>query len=490
MMVSVYSPDNPCKVYLTKERQSDNRDPMIYGRDFDFSRPFFEQFNELNLDVPKFSLFTDTTTNINSDYANEWWHIKDSYFVFNVDFLEWCLYCSDCHRSQNLTDCERCSDSQNCYESQDLTNCSSLKNSINCNNCSYSEFLTDCEWCKNCFYCFNLTNQEYNIWNVKYTKEEYEKIIKDRSLLKETIETNLWKIDKNMKNYRGYWNEDVFGDGINKSKYIKLCFNITDGENIAYSDKIWWSKDVYDIYAFGNNIQLNMEWCSIWENSYKSSFNYGVAINVSEIFYSICCLYSSNLFGCVWLRNKQYCIFNKQYTKEEYEELVPKIIEHMKKYWERWEYFPIKNSTYGYNETMAHQYFPLTRDQAIAKWYKWQDNEYPINIPEGIELLQTKDLPDNISDVEDNILNKAIICEVSGKPFRIVKPELEFYRKHNLPLPRKHPEVRHLERFNETYFRNLYLRKCDNCGKEVISVYPQNSDFKVYCEECYNKNSY
>ena len=31
------------------------------------------------------------------------------------------------------------------------------------------------------------------------------------------------------------------------------------------------------------------------------------------------------------LRNKSYCILNKQYTKEEYEELVPKIIEHMMK---------------------------------------------------------------------------------------------------------------------------------------------------------------
>jgi hypothetical protein len=27
---------------------------------------------------------------------------------------------------------------------------------------------------------------------------------------------------------------------------------------------------------------------------------------------------------------KEYCILNKQYTKEEYEILVPKIIEHMK----------------------------------------------------------------------------------------------------------------------------------------------------------------
>ncbi|MDP2670454.1 MAG: hypothetical protein Q8O99_06085 [bacterium] len=47
---------------------------------------------------------------------------------------------------------------------------------------------------------------------------------------------------------------------------------------------------------------------------------------------------------------------------------------------------------------------------------------------------------------DDSIINKIILCEVSQKPFRIIKQELEFYRKHDLPLPRKHPELRHQER--------------------------------------------
>ncbi len=38
-----------------------------------------------------------------------------------------------------------------------------------------------------------------------------------------------------------------------------------------------------------------------------------------------------NCFGCISLRNASYCILNKQYTKEEYEALVPQIIEHMSK---------------------------------------------------------------------------------------------------------------------------------------------------------------
>jgi hypothetical protein len=38
------------------------------------------------------------------------------------------------------------------------------------------------------------------------------------------------------------------------------------------------------------------------------------------------------------------------------------------------------------------------------------------------------------------------VYEISGKLFRIIPQELAFYRKYNIPLPRKHPDVRYTER--------------------------------------------
>ncbi|HNG96855.1 MAG TPA: hypothetical protein PLW93_01130 [Candidatus Absconditabacterales bacterium] len=38
--------------------------------------------------------------------------------------------------------------------------------------------------------------------------------------------------------------------------------------------------------------------------------------------------------------------------------------------------------------------------------------------------------------------------------------------------------------------RTLFLRNCDCCGKEMLSVYPQDHEGKVYCEECYQKEVY
>lgn len=46
------------------------------------------------------------------------------------------------------------------------------------------------------------------------------------------------------------------------------------------------------------------------------------------------------------------------------------------------------------------------------------------------------------------------------------------------------------ERLNKKPKRELHLRTCDKCATEMISVYPQNADFKVYCEACYNKEVY
>jgi formylmethanofuran dehydrogenase subunit E len=92
--------------------------------------------------------------------------------------------------------------------------------------------------------------------------------------------------------------------------------------------------------------------------------------------------------------------------------------------------------------------------------------------------------------VDDDILNSIFICEVSGKPFRLQKAELEFYRKMNIPLPRKHPDIRHNERMKQVSERNLYLKTCDHCGEEVVSVYDKNYPGKVYCQKCYNKEIY
>jgi hypothetical protein len=49
---------------------------------------------------------------------------------------------------------------------------------------------------------------------------------------------------------------------------------------------------------------------------------------------------------------------NKKYSKEDYETLLPKIIDHMKKTGEWGEFFPMEISPFKYEETKAVDYFP------------------------------------------------------------------------------------------------------------------------------------
>lgn len=145
-------------------------------------------------------------------------------------------------------------------------------------------------------------------------------------------------------------------------------------------------------------------------------------------------------------------------------------------------------SPFAYNETIAQEYFPLTREEAIARGYKRQDNNYDPKIPEGAQTLQGNQIPTDIETVSDEILKKIFICEISGRPFRIIEQELDFYRKYNIALPKKHPDVRHEERARQRPPRELHLRECDKCRKEMLSVYPSGiSDSPVYCETCYQK---
>ena len=99
-------------------------------------------------------------------------------------------------------------------------------------------------------------------------------------------------------------------------------------------------------------------------------------------------------------------------------------------------------------------------------------------------------LPDDIAKIPDDVLNWAIVCEVSGKPFKIIKQELEFYRKHNIPLPRRHPDQRHLDRMKLRNPRKIFERKCDKCHTSMQTTYAPEREEKVYCEGCYNKEVY
>ena len=148
------------------------------------------------------------------------------------------------------------------------------------------------------------------------------------------------------------------------------------------------------------------------------------------------------------------------------------------------EFFPSSLSPFGYNETVAQEYFPLTQSEAIQdERFNWSDYEAPF--PKVEKIIPAAKLPEDITQIPDDILNWAIECEVTKKPFRIISQELEFYRKHNIAIPRRHPDQRHEDRMKMKNPRKLWERKCDCCEKMMITSYSIDKPETVYCEGCY-----
>jgi len=143
-------------------------------------------------------------------------------------------------------------------------------------------------------------------------------------------------------------------------------------------------------------------------------------------------------------------VFNKQYSKADYQQLVAQIIEQMQANGERGEFLHPSLSPFGYNESVAQQFFPTTKEALLVQHgHKWSDFSSDPKVPDNAEFVY----PAKLSNQEwkalmddDRIAGKIFICEVSSRPFNVQKVEVEFYRKHRLPLPKKHSDIRHQER--------------------------------------------
>lgn len=188
---------------------------------------------------------------------------------------------------------------------------------------------------------------------------------------------------------------------------------------------------------------------------------------------------SKDLFGCVGLKQAQYCIFNKQYSKEEYEKMVAKIITQMKQRGEWGEFFPMHMSPFGYNETIAQEFFPATKESCTAAGWRWKDEEA------RAAIAATTQIPPTIKSVPDSITSEIFVCKQCGKNYRVIQKELAFYRKMNLPIPFACGECRYTNRSQLRNPRYLWNRECDSCKKMIQSSYSPERPEIVYCESCY-----
>jgi hypothetical protein len=498
----MFSPDQQLVVYERDYWWSDKWDQNASGRDYDFSKPFFQQYKELFEKAPLPNLANSHS--INSEYGNHNAEVKNCYLTYASYKNEDLAYCFGANECKNSFDLYTSINGIQCYDDtlcSDINRVSFSYDSDESVNCS---FLRSCKNIIDSLGCINLRNKSNCIFNQQYTKEEYikERAKYDFGSYKQLTDFRN-KFADFIKKYPMrygfiYKSQNVIGDQALNCKNVYMGFDIyNNAEDCKYIAHVLNLRDCYDGYGGGGNLTNSYEFVDTGIDATSNLFS--VFTHVCQYTnYTYACHNSKNLFGCVGLRSKEYCILNKQYTKEEYEELVPKIVAHMNempytdsngRIYKYGEFFPSEISPFAYNETIAQEYYTKTKEEILEQGYKWREPDtknYKIT-------LQPKDLPDHIKDVKDDILNQVIACEHVGKcneqcagAFKIIPSELQFYRVMNLALPRLCPNCRHYARLRQRNPFKLWDRQCDKCKKEIKSSYSPDRQEIIYCEACYN----
>ena len=118
---------------------------------------------------------------------------------------------------------------------------------------------------------------------------------------------------------------------------------ILNSENCEHGNYVYYGKDLYNCfdcvqdshgtYLFDTHSSANSadcDFCIESELCYESvdavkcfNSNYlDYCMNTSDSEFSYDCTNCTNVFGCVRLKNKSFCIFNRQFTEEDYREKI------------------------------------------------------------------------------------------------------------------------------------------------------------------------
>ncbi len=487
-VVSMYSPNKPYTVWCYECWFADDWDGIEYAREYDPSRPFMEQFEELYTVIPKVALIYVRSPG--SEYINISADNKNCYFIIessnNEDSIHsfWIQECRDVIDTSFASKCELCYECDDCYNSY------KLKYSKGCHDCRESAFLIDCKGCSDCLGCVNLRQQQYYIFNQAYSKEDYFAKVQEMRL----------DTASGLEAFRAAFNEFLLtqprkyaeivntmnssGNYMKHAKNCKECFHCYDAEDCSYAEHVWRNaKDCMDVSTAGRN--ASMIYNSI--NAGIDVANYVCCAQVwSSTFaeYAMNCFNSNYIFGCAGLRKKDYCILNKQYDKETYEQLRGEIVAQMKETGEYGQFFPAQISCFGYNESATQEQFPLSKEEALAQGFKWEDTPRGTY---GKETKQWSEMPDAIGETDSDLAKEIFACESCTKNYRIIPNEFSFYKRLEIPLPHLCPDCRHARRFAARGPNMLFSRTCSNCSTPIQTSYSPDRPEILYCDTCYNQ---
>ncbi len=492
-IVTMYNPKSPYKVYCSDCYSSDNWDSREYAKEYDFSRAFFDQLNELIQSVPKMNVYVTSSNgaNINSPFNNGFGGAKNCYFMFNGGPAEDTMYSRGVKDVREISDCYFSTKIENSYESVNVHNSARIFYSQNINNSLDCYFSLNCNNCTNCFGCVNLNNKSNCFFNEQLSAEEFkEKLNEIMGSYSRIQEINKIFKENSLKYPRRENNNiktiNCSGDYLTECKDVFNSLEVTKSQNCKYLCSSKEVKDSVGVWGYGIGGEYLLEVVSTGHSSNVIG-SYGIDESMN-IEYSFSCFpNNAYLIGCDSLKNSKYCILNKQYSKEEYEKIREHIIRELTDLGVYGLMIPSKLSPFAYNETTAADNMPLTKEEALAQGFKWEDD---IQKTEGKETLKPEEIPDHIKDIPDTFTKEVLVCVDCNRNYKITEQELQFYKKMVLPIPRKCFYCRHKDRISNRGPYKFWDRNCMKCNKDINTNYAPDRPEIVYCEKCYQQEVY
>lgn len=291
---------------------------------------FFQELKRLILSQPK--LPTHTLNSENCEYGDQLYYCKNLINCFDTLNSSDSIYLFDCALCANCADCDYSTESQLCYEGVTLFKCFNGNFLEDCSNTRDSSYCYNCLDCHDLFGCANLTNKSFCTFNRQLTESDYREKIKHlQSLPSENVLEMLEKLKKRypLTQTHGLNNENCpYGDYVYTSRNCYMCFDSSNNEDSAYLyDSTGNNKNCYDL-TFSGESQLSYE---VLDST--NLFNCNFAIWSAHSFdssYILACANVKNCLGCVNLYQKEYCLLNRQLTKEEYEVKSKQILEELR----------------------------------------------------------------------------------------------------------------------------------------------------------------
>lgn len=490
MIISIFSKECPFPVYDFKYFISEEFDAFRFGKKYDETKSPLAQLWDLRKTFPMPSFLNRDLLSVNSEYTNGGRDLKNGYYTSGCFHSEDVWYSNLVNKSKSIMDSRSINTSEYVYNSAYSRNLYKCSFTYFSKECSDSMFLYDCRNCTDCFGCVNLRNKKYHVFTKELAKEEYATFMKNvYPLTREKLNAyaeEFWTLVHKlpMNASQNTRTENSTGILLSRSKNVYDAIHSENSENVRHIDGALSHKDSMDfLFSGGHSNNLYMT-TNIGSESSKVKFSISSKFCLeSEFIFNSKSL--TNCFMCFGLENKSFCILNQQYTQEEYWPLVDIIKTEMLKRGEYADGPGMEFSAQAYNFSLANIAFPLS-EEIILSLGGYVGKEQESNT-DGIEIIDSENIPENIDEVSDKITTKALRCTLSGKPFKVIQTELDFYRRMKLPLPNIHPTIRTDKMYHIGAVGKKYNTTCNKCNTDILSIFDPKENYNFYCENCYQQ---